>query len=155
MESKVDERAFANLAEALVHLAFPLKTKDDYPVRMENPFDTAIPCFGCGKPISPEADPCPHCGQPEAGVQSALKKTREIAQEYQRQQAEERMRRDQYLYERREKLVFKIIFLGIPLGVMVVGMVMAFIGHELGFDRHHWSQWFFSFLWDILSFFVS
>ena len=133
-----------------------LNAKPDYPVRMENPFDSAIPCFVCGKSISPEADPCPHCGQPEAGVQSALKKTREIAQEYQRQQAEERMRLDQYVYERREKLVLKIIFLGIPLGIITVGFAMSFIGDALGFDMHHWSHWFTTSLFYLLSsFFVS
>ena len=66
------------------------------------------------------------------------------------------MGRDQYLYERREKLVFKIIFLGIPFGILAVGMVMGFIGDSLGADRDHWSMWFFSFSFDLLSsFFVS
>tara|TARA_B100000963_G_scaffold170917_1_gene148726 strand:+ start:268 stop:441 length:174 start_codon:yes stop_codon:yes gene_type:complete len=45
---------------------------------MENPFDNTIPCFACGKPISSEADPCPHCEQPEAEVQAALKKREKL-----------------------------------------------------------------------------
>ena len=115
-----------------------LNARPDYPVRMENPFDSAIPCFVCGKSISPEADPCPHCGQPEAGVQSALKQTREIAREYQRQQAKERFESD----VDRVRLIIKIIFLYIPFFSMMVGMPMALISHWLGVDYNHWSYWF-------------
>ena len=56
------------------------------------------------------------------------------------------MRIDQYVHARREKLVFKIIFLGIPFGILMVGIAMGFSGGLLGADRHYWSRWFFSFV---------
>ena len=39
------------------------------------------PCLVCAEEISPNADPCPHCGEPDAGAKSVNIDTRAIADE--------------------------------------------------------------------------
>jgi len=99
---------------------------------MQDPFDRTLPCFICGNPISKEAEVCPHCGQPDAGVESALINTRELAQEYERHKAETKTKEREARLKNLpvDALVVLFLFLGFPF----LGFLMLSVVVELLFD---------------------
>ena len=105
---------------------------------MQDPFDRTLPCFICGNPIAKEAEVCPHCGQPDAGVESALINTRELAQEYERHKAELKAKKRNALIRDIPSTLFVVfyLFVGIPLLVFLVGSLV--VEYFFGFDGIGW-----------------
>lgn len=55
------------------------------------------PCLVCDEQISPNADPCPHCGEPDAGAKSVSIDTRAIADEQAQEVADAEAAREEFL----------------------------------------------------------